>query len=230
MAMPTLTELLEAGAHFGHKKEKSYPRAKQFTFAIRDNIYVINLELTISQLKKAIEFLKKSLDSGKIVLFIGTKSQAREATKKLALALGMPYMTERWLGGTLTNFESTKRALRKLSELSEQMKSPDFLQLTKKERKIIEDKKNKLELIFQGLDNLKNLPDVLFIVDTVKEKVAVAEGRKLNLPMVGICDTNANPDLIDIPIPANDDSSKTLTLILSKIEEGLRPQKTKEKK
>lgn len=225
--MPTLTDLLEAGAHFGHKKEKSFPRAKQFTYTIRDNIYVINLEKTLEQLKKAIEYLQKEINSGKTILFVGTKPQAKQVVKKIATNLNMPYMVERWPGGMLTNFETIRRSLKTLTDLEEQIKSEDFLLFTKKERKRIEEKQAKLNLIFEGIKDLKKLPDVLFIVDTVRENIAVREAKTLNIPLVGICDTNANPDLIDIPIPANDDSENSIKLILGKIEEGIRQKEGK---
>lgn len=222
--MPTLTDLLEVGAHFGHKKEKSYPRSRQFTYTIRDNIYVINLEKTIEQLQKAIELLKKEISAGKIVLFLGTKTQAKEIVKNVAQNLKMPYMVERWPGGMLTNFETIRKSLKTLGNLEEQIKSPEFQKFTKKERKRIEEKAAKLNMVFEGIKDLKNLPDVIFIIDTAKEAVAVRESRKKNIPIIGICDTNANPDLIDIPIPANDDSQKTIQLLLGKIEEGLKGQ------
>lgn len=226
--MPTLTELLEAGAHFGHKKEKSFPRAKQFTYTIRDNIYVINLEKTLEQLTKAISYLKKEISEGKTVLFLGTKPQAKEAVKTLALGLGMPYMIEKWPGGMLTNFETIRRSLKTLSNIEEQTKSSEFALYTKKERRRIEEKAAKLNLIFEGIKDFKSLPDAIFVVDTNKESVAVLEARKMGIPIVAICDTNANPDLVDIPIPANDDSINTIQLILGKIAEGLK--ETKEKK
>ncbi len=222
LSMPTLGELLEVGAHYGHKKERSFPRAKKFTYTIRDSIYVIDLEKTIEQLKKAIEFLQKAIQNGKVILFVGTKRQAKDAIKKTAQDLKMPYIIERWLGGTLTNFETINKSLKKLTELEELTKSEDFAKYTKKERKRIEEKKARLEAIFEGLKNMSKLPDVLFVLDTAKENVAVLEAKRMNIPIVGVCDTNANPDLIDIPIPANDDSQNSIKLILSKIEEGLK--------
>ena len=220
--MPTLTELLEAGAHYGHKKERSFPRAKQFTYTIRDSIYVIDLEKTREQLKLALEWLQKAIGSGQIILFVGTKRQAKEAVKKTAQNLKMPYIVTHWLGGTLTNFETISKSLKKLSELDELVKSDDFAKYTKKERKRIEEKRMKLNALFEGLKNLTKLPNILFVVDTAKENVAVLEARRMKIPIVGICDTNANPDLIDYPIPANDDSEKTIRLILETIEAGLK--------
>ena len=224
--MPTLTELLEAGAHFGHKKEKSSPRAKQFTYTIRDNIFVIDLDQTIARLKEAIDYLKKARDEGKTILFVGTKSQAKVAVKKAAESLNMPYVIVRWLGGMLTNFTTIRQSLKQLTDLETLAKSPDFDKFTKKERKRIEEKIIKLSEIFGGLKDLKDLPGAVFIVDTAKEKVAVLEARKKNIPIVGIIDTNANPDLIDYPIPANDDSQKTIEIIMSTIEDELKSSKS----
>lgn len=225
--MPTLTELLEAGAHFGHKKERSYPKAKKFTYTIRDNVYVIDLEQTVKRLDEAINYLKAQIENGKIILFVGTKRQAKIYVKKLAQNLNMPYVVERWLGGMLTNFETVYKSLKKLEKLEELMKSEDFNKYTKKERRVIEEKQIKLSAIFEGLRNFNKLPDGLFVVDSANEKVAVLEARKINIPIVGICDTNANPDLINYPIPANDDSEKTIKLISEKIEEGVKGIKIK---
>lgn len=219
--MPTLTDLLEVGAHFGHKKEKSSPRARQYTYTIRDSIYVINLEKTIEQLELAIDYLKKAVGSGKTILFVGTKSQAKKAVLKLAEAVNMPYMVERWPGGTLTNFETIRKSLTTLVKLEEQIASPEFKNYTKKERMRIEEKVKKLNSIFSGIKDLRTLPDVLFVVDAAKEDVAVAEANIAKVPIIGICDTNANPDLLTIPIPANDDSEKTIDLLLQKIKTDL---------
>lgn len=220
--MPTLTELLEAGAHFGHKKERSHPRAKDFTYTIRDNVYVIDLEQTVARLDAAIEYLKKQIEAGKTVLFVGTKRQAKDLIKKTATGLGMPYIVERWLGGTITNFETINKSLKQLTKLEELVKSEEFNKYTKKERSRIEEKITKLNSIFEGIKDMKYLPDVLFVVDAAHEDVAVSEARKAGIPIVGICDTNANPDLIDYPIPANDDSEKTIALILAAIGSGVK--------
>ena len=228
--MPTLTQLLEAGAHFGHKKERSHPRAKDYIYTIRDSVYVIDLEQTVIKLKQAIEYLKSQIDVGKTVLFIGTKRQAKELVKKTAENLGMPYIVERWLGGTLTNFETIGKSLKQLTEQEELIKSEAFAKYTKKERMRIEKRANKLNLLFEGIKDLKFVPDILFVVDTVNENVAVREAVKINIPIVGICDTNANPSLINYPIPANDDSEKTIKLILEAVESGVKSAKTEEKK
>ncbi len=228
--MPTLTQLLEAGAHFGHKKERSHPRAKDFIYTIRDSVYVIDLEQTVIKLKQAIEYLKSQIDAGKTVLFVGTKRQAKELVRKTAVNLGMPYIVERWLGGTLTNFETISKSLKKLAEQEELIKSEAFAKYTKKERMRIEKKAHKLNLLFEGIKDLKFVPDVLFVVDTVSENVAVQEAIKMEIPIVGICDTNANPSLVNYPIPANDDSEKTIKLILEAVESGVKSAKPEEKK
>lgn len=227
--IPTLTELLEAGAHFGHKKERSHPRAKDFTYTIRDSVYVIDLEQTVARLEKAIEYLKKQVEAGKTVLFVGTKRQAKGAVKKTATGLGMPYIVERWLGGTVTNFETINKSLKQLTKLEELVKSEEFGKYTKKERSRIEEKIIKLNSIFEGIREMKYLPDVLFVVDAAHEDVAVLEARKIGMPIVGICDTNANPDLINYPIPANDDSEKTIALILGAIESGVKDSIVRQK-
>lgn len=225
--MPSLTELLEAGAHFGHKKERSFPRAKKFTYTIRDSVYVIDLEKTIVQLKVAIEYLQKLMGADKIILFVGTKRQAREAIKKTAEKLNQPYVVERWLGGMLTNFETIHKSLKQLEKLEELQKSEEFSKYTKKERQRTQEKIKKTLSIFIGIRNMNKLPDALFIVDTAKENVAVLEARRMKIPIVGICDTNANPDLIDYPIPANDDSEKTIHLIMTNLEEELKTKDIK---
>lgn len=222
MPTPTLNELLEAGAHFGHKKERSTPKAKQFTYTIRDSVYVIDLEKTIEKLKIAIDYLKKAIQNGQIILFVGTKRQAKEAVKKTAESLNLPYTTERWLGGTLTNYETIAKNLKQLEKLEELTKSSDYEKYTKKEQKRIEEKIKKMTAIFGGVRKMTKLPNILFIVDIAKEDVAVREARKMEIPIVGICDTNANPDLVNFPIPANDDSEKTIKLILANIEESLK--------
>jgi len=225
--MPTLTQLLEAGAHFGHKKERSHPKAKSFIFSIRDSVYVIDLEQTLEKLQKAIEYLKGQIEAGKTVLFVGTKRQAKETIKKTAGNLAMPYIVERWLGGTLTNFETISKSLKQLTQLEELMKAEEFAKYTKKERMRTEKKVEKLSLLFEGIKDIKFIPDILFVVDTVGEGVAINEAKRMNIPIVGICDTNANPTLIDYPIPANDDSEKTIKLILEAIENGIKSKEMK---
>lgn len=219
--MPTLIELLDAGAHFGHKKERSHPKAKEFIFTLREGIHVIDLEKTQDGLEKAIEFLKKQVNLGKTILFVGTKKQAQDLTKKVAEASSMPYINQRWLGGTLTNFETIKKNITQLETLEAKTKAPEFEVLTKKEKKVITDKITKLARTFDGVRKMKNLPDALFVIDAAKEKLALEEGNRMEIPIVAICDTDANPDKIQYPIPANDDAPKTLNLLMALIEEAV---------
>jgi len=221
LQMPTLVELLEAGSHFGHKKERSHPRAKDYIFTLREGIYVIDLEKTQNYLEKALEFLKRQKSSGKTILFVGTKRQAKELTKKVAQDLGMPYVTHRWLGGTLTNFETIKRSLQELERLENQTKTPEFEVLTKKEKKIITDKMARLQITFEGIKGMKNLPDVVFAVDAAKESGVIAEANRMEIPVVAICDTDANPDKITYPIPANDDAPKSIEILMNLVDKTL---------
>lgn len=229
MPMPTLEELLAAGAHFGHKKERSHPKAKQNVFTIRDSVLVIDLEKTLEGLEAALKELEKLFKEGKTILFVGTKRQAKEAVKRSAESLQMPFVTERWLGGMLTNYETISRSLKQIPKLEELIKSEEFGKYTKKEKSRIEEKLIKLLSTFGGLKEITKLPDALFIVDTAKENVAVLEARKSSIKTFGICDTNSNPDLIDFPIPANDDSEKTIGLILDSIAENLKSKVSKVK-
>jgi len=221
MKMPTLTELLEAGVHFGHKKERSHPKAKEFIFALREGIYVIDLEKTQSGLESATEFIKKEVALGKRILFVGTKKQAKEIVKELAESAGMPYVNQRWLGGTLTNFETIRRSIKELERLDAQTKTPEFQAITKKEQKLVNDKLAKLNNTFGGIKEMKSLPDIVFVVDANREEIVIAEAVRMNIPVVGIADTDANPEKINYSIPANDDAAKSLQLIMGKIREAV---------
>ncbi|OGD56233.1 30S ribosomal protein S2 [Candidatus Berkelbacteria bacterium RBG_13_40_8] len=226
--MPTLVEMLEAGVHFGHKKERSHPRAKDFIFTLKEGVYVIDLDKTRDCLEKALEFLKRQASSGKTILFIGTKRQAKEIVRRVAENVHMPYVTHRWLGGTLTNFETIKRNLTELERIESQVKTPEFDVLTKKEKKIITDKLNRLQITFEGIKDLKSLPDVVFIVDAKKESGVIAEANRMEIPVVAICDTDASPDKINYPIPSNDDAPKSIEIIMNVVEDSLRGSKEQE--
>lgn len=219
--MPTLMELLEAGAHFGHKKERSHPKAKEYIFTLREGVYVIDLDKTKAYLEKALTFLKQQASLGKTILFVGTKRQAKELIKTVAGSTNMPYINRRWLGGTLTNFTTIRRNLQNLESLENQTKSPDFQKITKKEQKMVNDKLTKLIDTFGGVRAMKNLPDVIFVVDANKEKLAVTEANITEIPLVAIADTDANPDEIQYPIPANDDAPKTLELLMGLVEKAI---------
>ena len=219
--MPTLVDMVEAGVHFGHKKERSHPRAKDYIFTLREGVYVIDLDKTRDYLEKALEYLKREVRSGKTILFVGTKRQAKIIVKSVAEKTGMPYIIKRWLGGTLTNFETIKKNLQELERLENQTKSPEFEALTKKEKKLINDKLGRLLDTFDGVRLMKNLPDVIFIVDCAREDIAVAEANIMEIPIVGTCDTDADPTKITYPIPANDEAAKSIAMIMNLVEEAV---------
>lgn len=220
MKTHSLVELLEAGVQFGHKKHKSHPKAQEYIFTLREGVYVIDLEKTVAYMERALDFLKKEINLGKTVLFVGTKRQAKDITKEVAESLNMPFVTHRWLGGTLTNFETLNRSLKTLEKLTEQVKSPEFEALTKKEKKMINDKVAKLELMFGGVKEMKRLPDALFIVDGKGEEIAVKEAAIVGIPCIAICDTDVDPSKITYPIPANDDAPKSLNFIMNIVKEA----------
>jgi small subunit ribosomal protein S2 len=219
--VPSLRELMEAGAHFGHKKERSFPKAKQFVYLVKDQIHVINLEKTREMLQVALNFLEKSAEEGKTIMFLGTKKQAQEIIAKTGEKLGMPYVNYRWLGGMLTNFDTIRGRLKTLSDLESKLQGPDADKLTKKERANLQEEVDKLHKVFDGVKDMKRIPDVLFIADVVKEKNAVMEAKKMGLKIVAITDTNANPQMIDFPIPANDDARKSVEMIVNLIGEAV---------
>lgn len=218
--MPTLVELLEAGVQFGHKKHRSHPKSKEYIFTLREGVYVIDLEKTVDYLEKALDYFKKEINLGKTILFVGTKRQAKEKTQEIAESLNMPYVTHRWLGGTLTNFETLNKSLKTLTKLEEEVKTPEFEALTKKEKKMKNDKLAKLNLMFGGVKEMKTLPDALFVVDAKAEEIAVKEAKAMDIPVIGICDTDTDPTKIDYPIPANDDAPKSLNLIMNIVKEA----------
>lgn len=227
--MPTLMELLEAGVHFGHKKERSHPKMKDYTFSIREGIFIIDLEKTRDLLKEATEYLKKEVAAGKTVLMVGTKRQAKTAVQKVAEASGMPYVTHRWLGGTLTNFETVRKSIKELETLEAKTKSPEFGALTKKEQKVIGDRIEKLQGVFGGVREMKNLPDVVFVVDAHREKLAVDEASKMGITVVGVCDTDANPENITYVIPSNEDAPKAIDLIMAEVSAAMGVKKAPKK-
>jgi len=215
MNIPSVKELFAANCHLGHKKEHSDPRFKKYIFGIRDGIYILDLEKTQSQLTKVLEFLKLFSKEGKTVLFVGTKRQAKEITKQTAEKISMPYVVSRWLGGTLTNFETIQSNIKNFEQLENKIISPEFAKLSKKEQSRDKKEAESKKKSFEGLKKLKKLPDALFVVDTAHENIAVLEAKKLGIPIIGVCDTNANPDLIAEIIPANDEAKKSIELIVS---------------
>jgi small subunit ribosomal protein S2 len=222
MKTPTLKELFENKLHFGHKKEYSDPRAKQYIFGIRDGVYIIDLEKTLLELNKALEFLAKMVKENKTILFVGSKKQAKGVIEKVAKNAKMPYISWRWLGGTLTNFETIQKNIKRLESLEEQTKPENSDKFSKKDLTKMKKELEKMKKFFDGIRALKKLPDCLFVVDAVYEKNAVAEANKLKIPVVAICDTNANPKIIDFPIPANDEANSSVEFIVNLVGEAIK--------
>ncbi len=218
MAEVSLKELLEAGAHFGHQTRRWNPKMKQFIYGARGGVHIIDLTKTGSLLKEATDFARKTAANGGMVLFVGTKRQAASVVREEAEAAGMPYVTERWLGGMLTNFRTVRLRVTRLKKIEAGLESGDFVsKYNKKEVLDFTNEAADLNRIFGGVKQMDGLPAAVFVVDAPKESIAVAEARKLGIPVIAIADTNADPDLIDHPIPANDDAIKAVRVITNQI-------------
>lgn len=206
-------ELLEAGVHFGHQTKRWNPKMKQYIFGERNGIYIIDLEKTVGNLNKALDFLRETAAKGDTVLFVGTKKQAQQPITEQAKLTGMPYVAERWLGGMLTNFQTVKKSVKRLRDLEGKKEDGTFDKLSKKEVSKLTKEMDKLNRCLGGVADMNRLPKVLFIVDSKKEEIAVAEANKLNIPVVALVDTNCDPDKITCVIPGNDDAIRSITLI-----------------
>ena len=217
MAVVTMKNLLESGVHFGHQTKRWDPRMKKFIFAERNGIHIIDLQKTIVSIKEAYEEVRKTVHEGKSVLFIGTKKQAQMAVEKEAKRCGMYYVNNRWLGGMLTNFSTIKKSIMRLKKIEKMEIDGTFESLTKKEVSILIKEKAKLEKNLGGIKDMKELPGIIFIIDTKSEAIAVAEARRCGIPIVAIVDTNCNPEGIDFPIPGNDDAIRAITLFTQTI-------------
>ena len=216
-----IKQLLEAGVHFGHHVSRWNPKMKKFIFGERSNIYIIDLEKTVDYLGKAREFVRGIASNGEAVLFVGTKRQAKDIILQESQRSSMYYIKDRWLGGTLTNFKTIRNSIRRLEEIETMQKDGTFSVITKKEKAILTKEMDKLKKNLQGIVNMKKMPGALFIVDAKKEDIAVKEARKLGIPIVAIIDTNADPDLIDYPIPANDDAMRSIKLLTGLITDSI---------
>ena len=215
MAMKVgLEDLLRSGVHFGHLTRRWNPKMRRYIFMERNNIHIIDLKKTLSQLQKAYDSVRDIVLGGEEILFVGTKKQAKDIIKAEGARCGMPFMAERWLGGTLTNFQTIKRSIRKLEGLEKMVNDGTVDKLTKKERLQIDREIDKMKNVFVGIQDMKRIPGAVFVIDTRKEDIAVKEARKLNIPVYAIVDTNCDPDIIDFPIPGNDDSSKSIGLVI----------------
>ncbi len=215
MAVVTMKSLLESGVHFGHQVKRWDPRMKKYIFAERNGIHIIDLQKTITAIKESYEVVRKVTASGKSVLFVGTKKQAQQAVAKEAERCGQFYVNNRWLGGTLTNFATIKKSLLRLKKIEKMEVDGTFGNLTKKEVANLLKEKERLTKNYGGMKDMKELPGVIFIIDTHKEQIAVAEARRMGIPIIAIVDTNCNPEGIDYPIPGNDDAIRAITLFTS---------------
>lgn len=216
-----IERILKAGLHFGHKRSKGHPKMGPFIYGMRNHILIIDPLKTKVALNQALEYLKQKKKEGALVLFIGTKISAKKLIKSLAEELKMPYVIERWLGGTLTNFEIVNKRIQYLREMEEKIKKGEFDKYTKKEKMRIDQEIERIKRKIGGLLFLKKLPDLLFVVDVHKEKLAVKEAKAKGIPVVGICDTDGDPTSVDYPIPANDDGLSSLKYILGKVKKVL---------
>lgn len=218
MEIPDLKQLLEAGCHFGHQVRRANPKMAPYIFQARDNIHIIDLVQTKAELERATVFIKKAIQEGGTILFVGTKKQAQSIVREEAMRVGAFYLTHHWISGFLTNFEVVSKNLEKLRTLRQKLEDKDYLEkITKKEKAELEKIKRKLELNYEGVINMDKMPDVIFIVDAHKEDLAVKEAQKKGITIVAICDTNANPTLVDYPIPSNDDAGKAIKLLVKTI-------------
>jgi small subunit ribosomal protein S2 len=216
----TMKDLLEAGVHFGHQTRRWNPKMKQFIFGKRNGIYIVDLQKTLKQFREAADFVQQLARDGRRILFVGTKRQAQEAVGEEARRCGQFYVTHRWLGGTLTNFVTIRASIERLQEIEGRLGDPDA-NLTKKERLRMEREREKMARNLEGVREMEQLPEALFVVDPKKEYIAVSEANKLGIPVVAIVDTNCDPELIDYPIPGNDDAIRSIRLFASKIADAV---------
>jgi len=216
-----MTELLEAGVHFGHQTKRWNPKMKPFIFEKRNAIYIINLAETVKQLQAATQFLSELAGRKGKVLFVGCKKQAQEAVKEAANACGHFYVNQRWLGGTLTNLTTIRKSIGRLNYIEQLEKQPEYSKMGKQEIAAVKREGEKLFRNLEGIRNMEKLPDALIIIDTQREAIAVAEARRLGIPVVAIVDTNANPDLVNYPIAGNDDAIRAIRVLLQKLVDAL---------
>ena len=221
MSVISMKQLLEAGVHFGHQTRKWNPKMKEYIFTARNDIHILNLEVTSEQVDKAYSFVRDVVASGKSVLFVGTKKQAQEAVKEEAERCGMYYVNTRWLGGTLTNFKTIRNRIERLNKLNQMEKVGEFDLLPKKEVALLKQERDKLEKNLGGIKEMRELPGVLFVVDPTNEKICVHEANILNIPVVSLVDTNCDPSNVTIVIPGNDDAIRSVKLIASAIADAV---------
>lgn len=221
MAVVSMKQLLEAGVHFGHQTRRWNPKMARFIFTERNGIYIIDLQKTVKKVEEAYAFLREVAASGQPILFVGTKKQAQNSIKEEALRCNMFYVNERWLGGMLTNFRTIQTRIARLKELETMFEDGTTAQYTKKEVILMKRELEKLEKNLGGIKDMKKLPGAIFIIDSKKEEIAISEARKLHIPVVATVDTNCDPDLVDYPIPANDDAIRAVKLLAGKMADAV---------
>lgn len=221
MAVISMKQLLEAGVHFGHQTRRWNPKMDRYIFTERNGIYIIDLQKTVKKVEEAYNFIHSMAQEGGKVLFVGTKKQAQESVKEEAERCGMYFINQRWLGGTLTNFETIQKRIARLKELEKMQEDGTFDVLPKKEVILLNKEMERLEKFLGGIKEMKTLPDVLFVIDPRKERIAIAEARKLNIPIVAIVDTNCDPDEVDYVIPGNDDAIRAVKLLTGKMADAI---------
>ncbi len=221
MAVISMKQLLEAGVHFGHQTRRWNPKMKPYIFTERNGIYIIDLQKTVKKVEEAYQFVRELAANGGKVLFVGTKKQAQESVKEEAERSGQFYINQRWLGGTLTNFQTIQKRIGRLKELERMEEDGTFDVLPKKEVILLRKEKERLEKFLGGIKEMKKLPDAVFVIDPRKERIAIAEARKLGIPIVAIVDTNCDPDEIDYVIPGNDDAIRAVKLLTAKMADAV---------
>ena len=221
MSVISMKQLLEAGVHFGHQTRRWNPKMKKYIFTERNGIYIIDLQKTVKKVEEAYKYMREIGENGGKVLFVGTKKQAQESVKEEAERSGHYFVNHRWLGGTLTNFETIQKRIERMKEIEKMEEDGVFEVLPKKEVGMLKKEHERLVKFLGGIRDMKAMPDAMFIIDPRKERIAVAEARKLNIPIIGIVDTNCDPDEIDVVIPANDDAIRAVKLLTGKMADAL---------
>jgi small subunit ribosomal protein S2 len=215
--MVTMKDLLECGVHFGHQTRRWNPKMKKYIFGVRKNIYIIDLQKTLRYFRYTYTLIRDAAAEGQTMMFVGTKKQASQAVKDAAISCGMPYVNHRWLGGMLTNYGTIKKSIRKLEIIKKMREEGQLDLLTKKEALMLSRKEEKLELYLGGIKEMNKIPDMMFVLDAVKEKIAIQEARRLGITVVAPLDTNCDPDVVDLPIPGNDDAIRSIQLFCNEM-------------
>ncbi|MUV39932.1 30S ribosomal protein S2 [Lentibacillus sp. JNUCC-1] len=228
MSVISMKQLLEAGVHFGHQTRRWNPKMKKYIFTERNGIYIIDLQKTVKKVDETYKYVKDLVANGGNVLFVGTKKQAQDSVRDEATRAGMYYVNQRWLGGTLTNFQTIRKRIARLKDIERMEEDGTFEVLPKKETVDLLKEKDRLEKFLGGIKNMERLPDAIYVIDPRKERIAIAEAHKLNIPIIGIVDTNCDPDEIDHIIPANDDAIRAVKLLTSKIADAVLEAKQEE--